>query len=234
MAATTQLFHCSAIAECGISDGMAIIWDGVRKAKTLADWALAIRQQLANATRSYNWHEALMLLSKHPELINTTRPDGLSLFSPLHQAAHGGAPTEVVEQMLKLGAWRTLQNSKGERPVDVAETRDHRHLISVLRPRYEHNVPLGVLLKIQQNFHDVIRGRAQELVEEHNLRLPELEPMLELKNPEFWFAVPGMYGGFDYQLEVRGAKTKLITERSSRMEWSGQKYEITSAGSQLV
>lgn len=223
------------IVECGISKRMDIIWDGVRKAKTLTDEARAIRHRLANATRSYNWNDALTLLSKHPELINTTRLDGLSLYSPLHQAAHGGAPTEVVEQMLKLGAWRTLQNSKGERPVDVAGTRNHKHLISVLRPRYKHNVPLGVLLKIQQNFHDVIIGRAQQFVEEHNLRLPELEPMLELNDPKLWFAVPGMYGGFHYWLEVKSAETKLVTESWCRIHGgSGQRHEITSAGSQLM
>ena len=33
-------------------------------------------------------------------------------------------------------------------------------------------------------------------IEEHGLRLPELEPLLELGRPKMWFAVPGMYGGF--------------------------------------
>jgi hypothetical protein len=27
----------------------------------------------------------------------------------------------VVERLIELGAWRTLQNTRGERPVDVAE-----------------------------------------------------------------------------------------------------------------
>ena len=39
------------------------------------------------------------------------------------------------------------------------------------------------------------------LILEHGLRLPELEPLLELGRPKMWFAVPGMYGGFCYRLE---------------------------------
>ena len=67
-----------------------------------------------------------------------------------------------------------------------------------------------MLLRAQAHFHTVIRGRAERLVEEHGLRLPELEPLLELDPAEMWFAVPGMYGG------------------------SGQRHEITPGGSQLV
>ena len=214
---------------------MDVIWDGVTKSRTLKDEAHALSQQLAAAAKSYNWYDALALLSQHPRLINTTRPDGVSLYAPLHQAAHGGASTDVVKQMLKLGAWRTLQNARGERPVDIAQARNHQHLIAILRPRYKHDVPLGVLLKIQQNFHDVIRGRAKKLVEEHNLRLPELEPLLELEQPQMWFAVPGMYGGFSYSLEVQGVNAKLVASSWCRvMGGSGQRHEITSRGSQLV
>jgi hypothetical protein len=40
--------------------------------------------------------------------------------------------------------------------------------------------------------------RAAQLVFEEALRLPELEPLLELETPSVYFAVPGMYGGFSY------------------------------------
>ena len=48
------------------------------------------------------------------------RPGGHSRYTVLHQAAHGGAPVAVVEQLLALGAWRTIRTACGERPVDVA------------------------------------------------------------------------------------------------------------------
>jgi len=67
------------------------------------------------------------------------------------------------------------------------------------------------------------------------LRLPELEVLLELDRPQMWFPVPGMYGGFSYWLESTGADAKLVSESWSRVVGgSGQRHEITSAGSRLV
>lgn len=204
---------------------MDIIWDGITKSKTLNPEVAEIKHALANTARSFDWNQTIKILSQNPELINSSRPDGNSLYAPLHQAAYGGASVEIVKQMIKLGAWCTLQNARGERPLDVAEVRNHEHLIPVLRPRYKHHVPLGVLLKIQQNFHDVIRGRVEELVEEHNLRLPELKPLLELKRPHMYFAVPGMYGGFSYALEVQGVNAKLVASSWCRVAGgSGQRH----------
>jgi hypothetical protein len=94
---------------------------------------------------------------------------------------------------------------------------------------------MGVLLKIQSHFHDVINGRAGELVKEYALRLPELEPLLELESPRAWFTVPGMYGGFSYGFESFGVKGKLVSEGWCRVVGgSGQRHEITSAGSRLL
>ena len=92
-----------------------------------------------------------------------------------------------------------------------------------------------MLLRAQAHFHTVIRGRAERLVEEHGLRLPELEPLLELDTAEMWFAVPGMYGGFRYRLEAAGVRLKLLSDSWCRVvEGSGQRHEITPGGSQLV
>lgn len=91
------------------------------------------------------------------------------------------------------------------------------------------------LLAIQQHFHEVIRGRAAKLIDEHKLILPELASLLTAKEPEAWFPIPGMYGGFSYWLEGEGEQTKLITESWCRVVGgSGQRHEITAAGSQLV
>ncbi|SDB20299.1 hypothetical protein [Belnapia rosea] len=130
----------------------------------------------------------------------------------------------------------TLQNGRGERPVDVAQRRGHRHLLAPLAPELRRRVPHGVLLRIQSHFHDVIRGRAADLVREHGLRLPELEPVLEFDGPrQFWFVVPGMHGGFGYRLDADGVGAALAVESWCRVvEGSGQRHEITSEGSRLV
>lgn len=176
-----------------------------------------------------------MILEKDPAMTNVTRPDGKSFFSPLHQAAYVGASEKVVLQLISLGAWRTLQNARGERAVDVAQRKKQQHLFQVLEPVLKHQVPIGVLLKIQVNFHEVIRGCADELVQQNKLRLPELEPLLELERAEMWFPIPGMYGGFSYHLETFGVEAKLVAESWSRVVGgSGQRHEITSKGSCLV
>jgi hypothetical protein len=44
-----------------------------------------------------------------------------------------------------------------------------------------------------------------------------------------------MYGGFSYRLGAAGVEAKLVSESWCRVaEGSGQRHEITSAGSRLV
>ncbi len=214
---------------------MESIWEGLTHSETLGKEAVRRRQELAAAARDYDWQHVLALVSQNPDLVNATRPDGSSLYAPLHQAAHGGAPVEIVNKLIGLGAWRTLQNIRGERPVDVAERCGHRHLFGILAPDLKRWIPQGVLLKIQAHFHAVINGRAQMQVLEHKLRLPELEPMLEFDDLQFWFPVPGMAGGFSYRFETDGVTAKLVSESWCRMVvGSGERHEVTSAGGLLV
>lgn len=213
----------------------ATTWDGITLPETLKDWAVKERQRVTNAAWSYDWQGLLSLLADHPHCVNATRLGGSSLYAPLHQAAHGGAPASVVEALLERGAWRTLKNARGERPIDVARRLGHEHLYRLLEPVYEREVPHGVLSVIERHFHAVIRGRAPEIVEEHQLRLPELEPLLEMERCKVWFAIPGMYGGFSYELAEDGVEARLVAESWCRVvSGSGQRHVITSAGSELV
>lgn len=212
-----------------------IVWDGVTRAELLGEEAAKVRHALADAAKSYKWPRVFELIAEQPDLVNTTRPGGSSLYTPLHQAAHGGAPIEVAQRLVSVLAWRTVQNARGERPVDVAERQGHRHLLGVLAPEHKHHVPAGVLLKMQQHFHEVIWGRIDRRLSDQGLRLPELEPMLELDQPHMWFPVPGMGGGFSYRLDATGVQAKLVSESWCRfVDGSGQRHEVTSAGGQLV
>lgn len=92
-----------------------------------------------------------------------------------------------------------------------------------------------VLQQIQQHFHAVIRERAGDLIDQHNVQLPELVGLRMHGEEHAWFPVPGMYGGFKYWLIQDGDSVKLIAESWSRVvEGSGQRHEITVHGSQLV
>ncbi len=221
-----------------------ICWDGLTQARFCDGEEALDRQALADAARDAEWTRVLELLSKyrkwrHPtrpgSLVNSTRPGGSSWYAPPHQAAWHGAEVAVVQRLIDLGAWRTLRNARGERAVDVAERRGYRHLLRVLAPEIKLHVPREVLLGVQAHFHAVIRGRAQHLVDEEGLRLPELEPLLELDTPEMWFPVPGMAGGFAYRLASDGVQALLVSESWCRMVGgSEQRHEISSRGSRLV
>jgi hypothetical protein len=138
---------------------MDIVWDGITSAETLKDSAADARFALADAAKSYDWPRVFEIVSESKDSINSCWPGGKARFAPLHQAAHGGAPVEVVRRLIDLEALRTLQNACGERAVDVAEGGNHQHLREMLEPILKHRVPTGVLLKIQFYFHEVIRGR---------------------------------------------------------------------------
>jgi hypothetical protein len=212
-----------------------IIWDGIVRTGMLKDDSTEVRIQLADAAKSFDWQRVFDILARESSWINSSRPDGASLYAPLHQVAYAGAPADVAERLIEMGAWRSLQNARGERPEDVAERRGHHHLRDCLMPRFNHRIPNGILLKIQANFHSVIHGRIAEIEQEHSLRFPELEPLLELIEPKMWFPVPGMYGGFSYWIESTGVDAKLVSESWCRVSGgSGQRHEITTLGSRMV
>jgi hypothetical protein len=210
-------------------------WDGVTQPDTLNDQANTLRQQLADAAKGYDWKAALSILASHPSLINITRPGGQSRYTVLHQAAHGGAPADVVTQLLALGAWRTLRTAQGERAVDIAQRQGHAQLMPLLTPALKRSIAPELLQSIQGHFHEVIRGRMAEGNLTVALRLPELEPLLELERPAMWFPVPGMYGGFSYELNTVSGGPVLISESWCRVVGgSGQRHLVSPHGSLLL
>lgn len=90
--------------------GPAAYWDGVSLEETVG--GDPARQDLANYAKDYNWRGVFQILADRPELINAARPGGHALYAPLHQAAHAGAEIEVIEQLISLGAWRSIRNAK--------------------------------------------------------------------------------------------------------------------------
>lgn len=216
----------------GSGDEPTAIWDGI--ADTVKDDSA--RQELASHARDYNWRGVLRILTDHPGLINATRPGGHSLYAPLHQAAHAGAEIEVIDQLISLGAWRTLRNANGDRSLDVAKNKGHIHLLGILSPVYKRRVAEHILERMQSRFHDLIREVAGRYpVPIDTLRLPELEPLLEFERRHFWFSVPGMYGGFHYWLVGDGPGARLAVQSWSRIaDGSGLQHDITEHQTTLI
>lgn len=184
-------------------------WDGVTRRSTLHAKVAAQRDWLADAARDGDWRTVFHILDRTPTWANSPRLEGRSGYAPLHQAAWHGATVETVERLLEYGAWRTLRAQEASRAEDIAAHRGHRHLAAVLRPEHKHPLPPDVLAGLQQNLHRLIRyragdGRGPDLATRERLRLPELEVLTELDDPVCWFPVPGMYGGFRF--ELRGSE----------------------------
>jgi len=96
-------------------------------------------------------------------------------------------------------------------------------------------LPEATLRAIEAHFHAVIRERAAELIDRQGLRLPELSQPLPAEASKAWFPIPGMVGGFSYWMEGAGQSSKLVCESWCRVvEGSGQRHEVTAAGSKLV
>lgn len=214
---------------------MDLIWDGVTKIATLNENNNELMQDLFINTKNGDWGNVLLTLDENPELINSTRPGGSSYFTLLHAATHENAPENVITSIIDRGAWRTLKTSKGKRAVDIAKDCRFNNLIEILTPVYKRVITMKALEKLQSNFHNLIMQRAGSLIEEHKMRLPELEPLLEIDKCSVWFAIPGMYGGFSFILEDAGEEPKLIASSWCRVsEGSGQRHEITCNGVSLI
>ncbi len=219
------------------SDGVPsqIDWDGLLDPTAMHMDEARVRHDLADAAKRYDWGSVLDIIHSRPVLINVARPGSKSLYAPLHQAANGDAPSRVVEALVAAGAWRMLRNARGERATDVARRKGHSKVADLLEPEILTSVPPPVLKAIEQEFHNVIRGRAENLLRRCSMRLPELEPCLEFQCRKFWFAIPGMYGGFAYTLEGSGFEATLVAESWNRVwEGSGELHEITAGGAKLV
>lgn len=206
-------------------------WDGVTQRFTYKPEIVAARDRLAAAARAGDWPAVLELLASHADWVNATRLGGESGYTVLHQAAWHGADVATALRLVELGAWRTVRTTNGERAVDIAVRRGHRHLSGALRPVIRRPVGADVLAGLQERLHALIRERAGQLVDQHQLRLPDLGPLTELTTPTFWFPVPGMYGGFSYRLE----HAELIVESWCRVVGgSGQRHRITPRSTELV
>jgi len=77
--------------------------------------------------------------------------------------------------------------------------------------------------------------RAADLIDSQELELPKLATTLTDEKSQHYFPIPGMYGGFNYWLEVQENQVTLITESWCRVvEGSGQRHKITAQGIELL
>ena len=158
---------------------------------------------VADLSYSFHWPELLEVLKENPDMVNVCRlPKDKStkpkLYTPLHQAALGDAPLHVFEELLKMGASRTLKTAEGETAYDIGvkKSLDPEKLSKIEIPE-EIRKKEQEIAKMEAGLHEAINGRAKDLLEKNGQQLPQLGYLFEQKEgEEVWYPVPGMYGGF--------------------------------------
>ncbi|PYE51990.1 ankyrin repeat domain-containing protein [Deinococcus yavapaiensis] len=202
-------------------------WFGVTNAASVpSDVAWQLHALLDHA-KAGRWSSMLQLLEQRPQWVNATRLGGASGFTPLHQAAYLGASVDVVERLLTLGAFKSLRSAQRQRPVDVARQRGHHHLTALLEPP-THLVSPSFLQDVEELVHTVILGRAAALVQQHGVRLPPLDVLLELQPSELWVPIPGMYGGFHVRLAVIADEPIVVIDSWVRVVGGSQERRLVS------
>ena len=208
-------------------------WGHFEAPDETADWLVKAAHSLADAAKVGRWDLVLGLLAK-PDVrleVNGWRPGGPSWFTPLHQAAWLGAPSDVVEQLVDLGAWRTLRAADGRTPADIARDRGHEHLAELLAPRSLRTTGSERCDALDEPLAQLVESRIRPQLSVR-LRHPQTSVLTELpEGSTLWHGIPGMYGGFRIEL-MRGY---LHVESWCRVVGgSGQAHVVTTEGAILV
>jgi len=193
-------------------------WHGIIRPESLSPGLVREQLEFTRHVKARNWDKVFTALKSFAVPLNRALLGVEPQNAVLHEVAQAGAPATIVRRLLDQGAWRSLPNAAGDRPVDIAKREGHRHLVSMLTPILKRQVSAKALKAIQEHFHALIRKVAEPVLRKHPLRLPELAPMLETSDgTRWWFPVPGMYGGFGYYLELLHGSPALVTESECRI-----------------
>lgn len=210
-------------------------WLGMNNPTGLNPRALAQAHAIADAAKDYKWRHLLELLASDSQRINAGRVGGPSGYAPLHQVAHGGAPVEVAQALISLGALRTLRTTDGEQAVDIARKSGHGHLLEILTPTPSLSFAPDKLAKVEAGVHQVIRERhgVAPLLERAAMHLPPLELLTETPENALWFPVPGMYGGFHLQLGKVADEPVCVVDSWVRVVGGSEERRLISTGGTL-
>lgn len=90
-----------------------------------------------------------------------------------------------------------------------------------------------VLLALERHLHDLMRSRAGDQIDAHDVALPDLTQNPPTGRPE-WVPIPGMTGGFSYRLAPDDPPRLIVESWSRVVAGSGQRHEVTVDGWDLV
>lgn len=216
---------------------MAYWWNGRIYSRGMKPQYTRSRRLLMIAAENQDWDLVFKILKEAPlpvNSVNSWKLDEFSFNTPLHYAAEGNAPSEVVEELLKRGAWPSLKNASGERPCDIALSKGHLEIARILKPAKHLPFSESQILLIQENLHEVINHRAEKLLQKEPLRLPEISVIFDLPSRELWFPIYGMYGGFSLRFDFSDYPGLIASSWCRVIMGSGQKHFITHESVELI
>ena len=188
-------------------------------------------KKVADLGSTNKWEELVELLKDRQDLVNSCRlpvdkSSSVDLCTPLHYAAKGGAPMKVFEELVKLGASKTLKDSSGQTAYDIGKSiglsEDILRVIEVPKEVTEKETEIQ---KIESGLHKVIRNRVDDLITQHGQQLPEVAFLYEFG--DIWYPVPGMYGGFNISRHDDGIQAVSFCRVAGG---SGQRHVIDREG----
>lgn len=188
-------------------------------------------RKVAELGQKKEWTKLLETIDGDPQLINSCalveKNTAHTLNTPLHHAALGSAPKEVFEQLLETGSAKCLKNLAGETAYDIAaKSQLSQDILKLIEVPKEIKQKEAIIVKLEEGLHKVILGRVENLIKENGQALPQVAYLFE--KGEFYYAVPGMYGGF--RVTKNGDKGIVSSSWIRVCGGSGQEHEIDNDG----
>lgn len=214
---------------------MEIYWDGATTGHSFNDRFRQQRESLRDACLAGDWTSVVQAAADDFGSLDSVCIGDRDWRTLLHVFVEAGAPAKHVLELVELGALRSVRDRRALRPVDLLVPGADQELQAALEPTFRHKVPSETLERLQRQLHRLMNERADFLIQEHKLRLPQLSALLELEEPTMWCPVPGMYGGFRVRLKRDGTDPLLESSSACRVVGgSGQRHEITPDGYAMV
>lgn len=188
-------------------------------------------RKIAELGQKKEWTELLETIDGDPERINSCalveKDTPQTLNTPLHHAALGSAPKEVFEQLLEMGSAKCLKNLAGETAYDIAaKSQLSQDILKLIEVPTEIKQKEAIIAKLEEGLHKVILERVEDLIKKNDQALPQVAYLFE--KGEFYYAVPGMYGGFS--VSKNGDKGIVASSWIRVCGGSGQEHEIDNDG----
>ena len=191
---------------------------------------------IADLSGARKWAELLDYLKDHLrgsslDRINMSRlpvdeSSKVDLRTALHLAAEGNAPIKVFEKLLELGASKSLKDAEGNTAYDIGKknglSEDILSLIEIPTKIRENE---AVIKKMEAGLHQIILAREDWLIQSNGQILPQLVFLYEFE--DFFYPVPGMYGGFRVTKHDDGVQVVSFCRISGG---SGQRHVIDTEG----